>query len=118
MSFHEREARLNMTITMQGNGWHVETFDVTRGSIDNQVARVSPHTLDRPGVFVGGSATMDHDLAVGATAGISVAIRATDDTQLAIGEDITAFETVIFNDSGLTAIVGAKVMVFIRDHRN
>jgi len=106
-----------MTVVMQGTGWHVESFTVTRASIADQAERVTAHTLERPGVLIGGSATQDHDIAASAVTGLCLVLRATDDTQLVIGEDITALESVFMNDSGAAAIVGETVMIYIRDHR-
>jgi len=106
-----------MPIVAQGTGWHIESFTVTRASIADQAERVSTHTLDKAGIFIGGSATMDHDLAASAVSGLSLVLRATDDSQLVIGEDITALESVFMNDSGGAAIVGQTVMIWVRDHR-
>jgi len=106
-----------MPIVFQGTGWHAESFIVTRASIADQAERVSTHTLDKAGIFIGGSATMDHDLAASAVTGLSLVLRATDDSQLVIGEDVTALESVFMNDSGGAAVVGETVMIFVRDHR-
>jgi len=105
-----------MTLVFQGSGWHAESFIVTRASIADQAERVSTHTLDKAGILIGGSATMDHDLAASAVTGLSLVLRSTDDSQLVIGEDITAVESVFMNDSGGAAIVGETVMIFVRDH--
>jgi len=85
-----------MVLVAQGTGWHIETFIVTRANISNQAERVSTHTLERPGVFLGGSATMDHDLGASAVTGLSLVLRSTDDSQLVIGEDVTALESVFY----------------------
>lgn len=106
-----------MPIVAQGTGWHIESFHVNRASIADQAERVTTHTLQRPGVFIGGSATMDHDLAASAVTGLSLVLRETDDSNLIIGEDVTAVESVFMNDSGAAAVVGEVVVVFIRDHR-
>ncbi len=106
-----------MVVVAQGTGWHIESFTVTRASISDQAERVSTHTLERPGVFLGGSATMDHDLTPANVTGLSLVLRATDDSQLVIGENVTALESVFMNDSGGARIVGETVMIFLRDHR-
>ena len=106
-----------MTVSFQGTGWHCESFTVTRASIDDQAERVSTHTLERPGTLLGGSATQDHDIVATAVTGLVLVLRATDDSQLVIGEEITAVESVFMNDSGSSAIVGETVMIWIRDHR-
>jgi len=103
-----------MVLIAQGQGWWIESFTVTRASIANQAERVTTHTLTRSGVFLGASATMDHDIAASLVTGLNLVIRATDDSQLVIGEDITALETVFMNDSGAAAIVGEIVLVFMR----
>ena len=104
-----------MTIVAQGTGWHIESFIVTRASIADQAERVSTHTLERPGNLLGGSATMDHDLTASNVTGLSLVLRSTDDSQLVIGESITALESVFMNDSGGARIVGQTVMIWIRD---
>jgi len=104
-----------MVLVAQGSGWHIESFTVTRASIADQAERVSTHTLNRPGVLIGAGATMDHDIAASAVTGLCLVIRSTDDTQLVIGENITAIETVFMNDSGAAAIVGEIVYILIRD---
>lgn len=106
-----------MVIVTQGTGWHIESFVVSRASIADQAERTTTHILERPGVFLGGSATMDHDLAASAVTGLSLVLRANDDSQLAIGEDVIAIESTFMNDSGAAAVVGEIVVVFIRDHR-
>jgi len=103
-----------LTLIAQGNGWWIESFTVTRASIANQAERVSTHTLDRAGVLIGASATQDHDIAASAITGLCLVLRATDDSQLVIGENITALETVFMNDSGAAAIVGETVMIIMR----
>jgi len=97
-----------------GNVFWIESFTVTRASIANQAERVSTHTLERQGQLLGAAATMDHDLAASAVTGLSLVLRATDDSQLVIGESITALESVFMNDSGAAAIVGETVLIFMR----
>jgi len=101
-------------IFSRGNIFWIESFTVTRASIANQAERVSVHTLERAGQLLGACATMDHDLAASAVTGLSLVLRATDDSQLVIGEDITALESVFMNDSGAAAIVGQTVLIFMR----
>jgi len=97
-----------MTLIAQGNNWWIESFTVTRASIANQAERVTTHTLERGGIFLGAAATMDHDIAASLVTGLCLVVRATDDSQLVIGETISALETVFMNDSGAAAI-GAKL---------
>jgi len=103
-----------MTIVAQGTGWWIESFTVTRASIADQAERVSTHTLERPGVLIGASATQDHDIAVASVTGLVLVLRATDDSQLVIGENIIALESVFMNDSGAAAIVGETVLIILR----
>jgi len=97
-----------------GNTFWIEAFTVTRASIANQAERVSTHTLSRSGVLLGACATQDHDIAASAVTGLNLVLRATDDSQLVIGEEITALESVFMNDSGAAAIVGETVLVLMR----
>ncbi len=103
-----------MAIVAQGNNWWIESFTVTRASIADQAERVTTHTLERSGVFLGGSVSQDHDIAANLVTGLCVVMRATDDSQLVIGENITALESVFMNDSGGAAIVGEIVLVIMR----
>jgi len=98
----------------QGNSFWIESFIVTRASIADQAERVTIHTLERSGKFLGAAATMDHDIAASAVTGLQLVLRSTDDSQLVIGEDITALESVFMNDSGAAAIVGETVLIFMR----
>jgi len=97
-----------------GNMFWIESFTVTRASIADQAERVSTHTLARQGQLLGACATMDHDIAATLVTGLNLVLRATDDSQLVIGEDIIAVESVFMNDSGAAAIVGETVLVFMR----
>jgi len=103
-----------LTIVAQGSNWWIESFTVTRASIADQAERVSTHTLGRAGVLLAASATQDHDIAPTAVTGLCLVLRATDDTQLVIGENITALESVFMNDSGAAAIVGETVLIILR----
>jgi len=101
-------------IFSRGNIFWIESFTVTRASIANQAERVTTHTLERAGQFLGAVATPDHDIAASLVTGLHLVIRAADDSQLVIGENITSLETVFMNDSGAAAIVGETVLVFMR----
>lgn len=103
-----------MTLIAQGTNWWIESFTVPRASIANQAERTTTHILERAGVFLGASATQDHDIAASLVTGLVLVVRAIDDSQLVIGENITALETVFMNDSGAAAIVGEIVLVFMR----
>jgi len=103
-----------MPVVAQGNNWWIESFTVTRASIADQAERVSTHTLGRPGRLVAASATQDHDIAATAVTGLCLVLRATDDSQLVIGELITALESVFMNDSGAAAVVGETVLIILR----
>ena len=101
-------------IIAQGANWWIESFTVTRASIANQAERVSTHTLERQGVFLGATATPDHDIAAADVTGLELVVRNTDDSQLVIGQNLIALETVFMNDSGGARIVGEIVLIFMR----
>jgi len=103
-----------MTLVCQGTNWWIESFTVTRASIANQAERVSTHTLERGGILLAASATQDHDIAASLVTGLCLVLRATDDSQLVIGEKISALESVFMNDSGAAAIVGETVLIIVR----
>ena len=103
-----------MVLIAQGAGWWIESFTVARASINDQAERVTTHTLTRSGVFLGASATQDHDISVANVTGLCLVLRATDDSQLVIGEKITALESVFMNDSGGARVVGETILIFMR----
>jgi len=104
-----------MTLIYQlGNTFWIESFSVTRASIANQAERVTTHTLERSGRVMGVSVSMDHDLEANLVTGLSLVLRATDNTQIVIGEQVTALESVFMNDSGAAVIVGENILVFMR----
>jgi len=103
-----------LTLVAQGSNWWIESFTVTRASIADQAERVTTHTLARQGVLLCALATPDHDIVATAVTGLHLVIRAADDSQLVIGEEITSLETVFMNDSGAAAIVGEIVFVLMR----
>jgi len=98
----------------QGNNWYIESFTVTRASIANAAERVTTHTLERAGILIAASATQDHDIAPADVTGLCLVLRATDDSQLVIGENITALESVFMNDSGGARVVGETVLIILR----
>jgi len=97
-----------------GNIFWIESFTVTRAAIADQAERVTTHTLERAGQLLGASVSMDHDIAPADVTGLCVVLRATDDSQLVIGESITALESVFMNDSGGARTVGETVLIFMR----
>jgi len=102
-----------MVVVAQGNNWWIESFTVTRLSVANGAQQGTTHTLERSGVFLGGSTTLDH--AAAATVGsVSTALRNTDNTQLSIGENLTAIQSIMSNDSGGALTIGVIVIVFLR----
>jgi len=103
-----------MSIVAQGANWWIESFTVTRASILSNSERETTHTLERPGVFLGGSATMDHDIAANSVTGLNLVLRNTDNSQLVIGSNITAVESVFMNDGASARIVGEIVLIFLR----
>jgi len=102
-----------MTVVAQGNNWWIESFDVPRATVLSATVRQTALTLERVGVFLGGSATFDLDLAVN-DANITLAIRNSDDTVLVIGQDLSAFECVMINNEGANRTCGAHVIIFMR----
>jgi len=103
-----------MVIVAQGTGWWIESFIVPRASIDSNLERTTIHTLERPGVFIGGSVTPDHDIDPNLVIGLHVVLRRTNDAQLTYGLKISALESVFMNDGGAAKIVGEMVLVFLR----
>lgn len=106
-----------MVVVAQGHGWWIESFSITRVSVAAGAQLVTTHTLERPGVFVAGSATLDHN--EGATVGlVTAAMRDVDNTQLFPGENVVAIETILSNGSGGALAVGLDLLVIIRTAKN
>jgi len=103
-----------MPVVAQGNQWWIESFHVARANIASQAERVTVHTLERPGVLIGGSATLDHDIAPNVVSGMSLVLRNTDDSELVLGSNITALESVVMNDSGGGLTTGETVLILLR----
>jgi len=103
-----------MTVVAQGNNWWIESFHVARASIADQAERSTTHTLERAGVFLSGSATMDHDIVASAVSGLSLVLRASDNSELVIGENMSSLESVFMNDSGGSKTAGETVFVLLR----
>jgi len=106
-----------MTLVAQGNGWHIESFVVARASIAAGLSRSTTHTLTRPGVFIGGSATLDMNLTSEVVDEIALEFTDSDGTQLELGQDVSAVATEVWNSDASAAIVGEMCFVFVRDHR-
>lgn len=106
-----------MVVVAQGNNWYIESFHVARATITNGNERATTHTLEKPGILLGGSATMDADVATSLTAGMSLILRSTDDSEIVIGENITALESLFQNDTGASISVGETVLILLRSHR-
>jgi len=103
-----------LPVVAQGNNWWIESFHVTRASIADQAERATTHTLERSGVLIGGSATMDHDITPASITGLSLVLRETDSTELVIGANISALQSVFMNDSGGAKTVGETVLILLR----
>jgi len=104
-----------MAVVAQGNNWYIESFHVARAAIADQAERATTHTLERAGVLIGGSATMDHDIVASAVTGLSLVLRETDSTELVIGANITTIQSVFMNDSGGSKTVGETVLILLRN---
>jgi len=96
-----------------GNLFWIETFTVPRTSVADSTVLVTAHTLERGGIFLGGTITLDHAVTNNAGA-CSAAIRNSDDSVLAIGQDLTAFESSLASDSGSAVVMGAQITIFMR----
>jgi len=103
-----------MVLICQGVNWWIESFHVARASIADQAERSTTHTLERAGIFLGGSATLDHDITPASVTGLSMVLRASDNSELVIGESVISVESVVMNDSGSALVVGENVLVFMR----
>jgi len=103
-----------LALVAQGNNWWIESFHVTRASIADQAERSTTHTLERAGIFLSGSATMDHDITPASVTGLCIVLRASDNSELVIGENMSSLESVVMNDSGSALVVGETVLVLLR----
>jgi len=101
-----------MTVVAQGTNWWIESFTVTRAALLDGNTRVSQNTLERPGVFMGGSICLDHNIAD--TGAMSVGLRNTDNSQLEIGDNVTIIASYVANNTGGSRTIGEIVVVFLR----
>jgi len=103
-----------MVIVAQGNGWWIESFVVTPAAVADQAARTTTHTLERAGVYLGSTTSIDHTTSAPSSAGLTMIVRATGGEQLTIGQNIEALNSLILNDSGASSVIGETIMVFLR----
>jgi len=103
-----------MAIIAQGNNWWIESFIVTLASVADTANRITTHTLERSGVYLGHTLTVLNTAITTAQAGLNGFARNTDNSQLQIGQNITALETLVLNDSGGAASMGETLLVFLR----
>jgi len=103
-----------MTIIAQGNGWWIESFVVVLASVADAANRATDHTLERSGVYLGHTLTCQNSAVTTAQAGLTYFARNTDNSQLIIGQNITAVRTLVLNDSGGATNMGETLMVFLR----
>ena len=107
-----------MTLVLQGNGWYMETFVVVMAAVADQAARVTPHTLERPGIYIGHSITQQDNASPANTTGLANPIaRNISNNQLLVGQKLQNFETVVRNDSGMSVDMGETCIMFLREHR-
>ena len=96
-----------------GRFW-IEEFQITSVSLATVTNRVSAHTLEKPGIFMAGGATIIGGIGGSIFGLASVAIRNTDNTDLVAGDDITAFESIVSNGSAGSLTLGQNVWIMLR----
>ena len=104
-----------MTIIFsQGGNFWIESHELLRATVVDGAARTLTSFLDRPGTFLGGSATAD---ANNSDLGNAIILRDTDGTQIQIGQSILGFQATVTNSAGGDREVGIKVIMFMRKSR-
>ena len=103
-----------MTVVAQGNNWYIETFDITRSALAATTTSGHALTLERPGVFLGGTAVIDADVTNADSETISLILRNTDNSFISFGSNITALELIRNNSSAGSVTFGAHVTIFLR----
>jgi len=101
-----------MVIASIGNQTWIETFHIARGNVSTGSTSSATHTLERPGVFIGGSASPDANSSQ--ADGIYTVLSKDATTQLLIGDQISSVLTIRANDSGSTRTFGVHVVLMMR----
>jgi len=103
-----------MIVFQIGNQFWIEVFDIARVSLAAGSSTVTPVTPERSGTFLGLSATMDADAALGDLEDCTLTCRNTDDSLITIGQAITTIEALKTNGSANAVIFGGHIVIFMR----
>jgi len=105
-----------MTIIEQkgGNYW-IESFAVARASVGAAATVDTDITLERPGVFLGGSVSLDSALLFSDVDQTNLSLQVGgSNNALTIGAEITQVRLRRYNGSAGALIFGAYILVFMR----
>jgi len=101
-----------MVIVAQGTGWWIEAFHIARSALTTDTTSTTTLTLERTGVFIGGSCAIDCngsqlDL-------VSTELSNDGTTQLVQGDLISSVICIRANRNASTRTLGAHVILFMR----
>jgi len=104
-----------MTIISQkgGNFW-IESFLVPRTSISATDTIDTTHTLERSGIFLGCSSSLDNVLGFADAVFLNSVLRNVDNSQLTFGQFITQIESSMTNDKTSAIISGIHIIVWMK----
>jgi len=107
-----------MVIIFQtGEEFWIESIIVPRTTILAAASLTTDSTLERAGVFLGSSGTLDGNEAVTVTPDVALTVKRTTGGQLTIGLNITAVRSQIQNNDAGSVLMGAKILVFMRKNQ-
>jgi len=106
-----------MTIIFQtGNSFWIEELNIVRSAVGANSIENDDQLLERQGIFLSASATIDTNTAVDLPENqeVSVSIRRIDNADLVAGQRILGIRVRRYNDNATEETFGVKVLVFMR----
>jgi len=97
-----------------GSRLWMETGSIIRNSVLDNNTKIDNWALQKPGRFVCGIVSLDHNLTIAQADGVSAVMRNQDASELTPGSFIKNFEICEYNSNASTLAVGYTLLVFLR----
>jgi len=105
-----------MPVIFDNNGLWTEVIIIVRAAIAGTTSRTVDTTLLKPGRYLGAVSSLESS---GGTGGllpqVQTSVSNTDNSELALGQNITAIRSVMRNENVGAATVGLIVAVYLGD---